>query len=122
MKYILASIIGLLSFIVLAQDINSITATELQSLAKQVVILDVRSAEEYAEGHVPGAINIAHSEIQERLPELIQFKDQTLVLYCRSGRRAGLAAAILAENQFTQLLHLEGDMQGWQKSDYPIEK
>ena len=52
------------------------------------VILDVRTPEEYAAGHVPGAINIPHDQVRARLAEIDSAKDQPIVVYCRSGRRA----------------------------------
>lgn len=85
-------------------------ATEAQSL----VILDVRSEEEYADGHVPGALHIPHDEIAVRLTELEASKDKPIVVYCRSGKRAAKALAVLHEAGFTRLLHLTGDMPGWE--------
>src|SRR5262245_49370931 len=62
---------------------------------KSMVILDVRTPEEFAEGHVPGAINIPHDQLASRLIEINGDKDKDVVLYCRSGRRAGMAAETL---------------------------
>ncbi len=86
------------------------------------VILDVRTAAEYAEGHVPGAINISHDELAERLAEIESARDVELVVYCRSGRRAGIAEALLTEQGFTNLEHLEGDMLGWAAAERPTGK
>lgn len=60
----------------------------------QSTFVDVRTPEEYAGGHVPGAINIPLDEIQNRLDE---FKDmpKPVVAYCRSGARSGMATSIL---------------------------
>lgn len=85
-------------------------AAEAQSL----VILDVRSEEEYADGHVPGALHIPHDELAARLTELETSKDKPIVVYCRSGKRAAKALTILHEAGFTRLLHLTGDMPGWE--------
>lgn len=86
------------------------------------IILDVRTAEEYAEGHVPGAINISHDELAERLAEIESARGVELVVYCRSGRRAGIAEALLAEQGFTNLEHLEGDMLAWMADERLTEK
>ncbi|WP_440874770.1 rhodanese-like domain-containing protein [Thalassotalea sp. PLHSN55] len=85
-----------------------------------LVVLDVRSAEEYAQGHIKGAINISHNNMAEQYHKLSQFKDKTLVVYCRSGRRAGIAEAILAEKGFTRIRHLSGDMKAWQAEGLPL--
>lgn len=87
------------------------------------VIVDVRSPEEFAKGHVPGAINIPMEKMQERLPELMAAKknNQDIVLYCHSGRRSAIAAETLRKNGFDKLLHMEGDMQKWSDDKLPIE-
>tara|TARA_B100000745_G_scaffold174825_1_gene114505 strand:- start:2703 stop:3089 length:387 start_codon:yes stop_codon:yes gene_type:complete len=87
----------------------------------KMLILDVRSPGEYERGHVPGAINIPHNQVENRLPEIIEYKDQTVVVYCRSGRRAGMAESVLEASGFTQLKHLEGDWLGWEASKQPSD-
>jgi phage shock protein E len=87
-----------------------------------LVILDVRTPEEFAQGHVPGAINIPHDKLADRIAELTGAKDKDIVLYCHSGRRAGLAAETLKEKGFAKLLHLEGDMQKWTEEQRPTAK
>ena len=85
----------------------------------EVFVLDVRTPKEFAEGHVPGAVNIPYDQVASRLGEIP--KDDEIVLYCHSGRRAGLAAETLAANGYTQLAHLEGDMRGWQQAGRPVQ-
>ncbi len=84
--------------------------------AAAIVILDVRTAEEFAAGHVPGAINIPVDQVKARLAELEPSKDKTIVTYCRSGRRAATALATLHAAGYGKLAHLTGDMPGWEKS------
>jgi rhodanese-related sulfurtransferase len=81
--------------------------------AASLVILDVRTAEEFATGHIPGAINIPVDQIGARLAELEASKGKTIVTYCRSGRRAATALATLHAAGFEKLAHLTGDMPGW---------
>ena len=83
-------------------------------------VLDVRSPEEYVSGHVPGAVNIPFDQVAGRLAEIP--KDQDLVLYCRSGRRARIAADVLVANGYASPLLLEGDMAGWERADLPVER
>jgi rhodanese-related sulfurtransferase len=87
---------------------------------KAPYVLDVRTTEEYVAGHVPGAVNIPHDQVASRLAEVP--KDRDVVLYCRSGRRAQLAAAVLAENGYARLEHLQGDMPAWADQGRPVEK
>ena len=82
-------------------------------------VLDVRSPEEYASGHVPGAVNIPYDQIASRMAEVP--KDKDVVLYCKSGRRAGIAAEVLAGQGYTRLQHLEGDIVAWVDKGRPVE-
>lgn len=107
-------------------EVTDIPAAELMQRIKANragLILDVRSAEEYAEGHIPGAVNIPHDQLGPRLAEISSYKDKEVVLYCRSGKRAGIAANTLQAAGFSKLLHLDGDMNGWAASgNLPIKK
>lgn len=85
-----------------------------------IVVLDVRSVGEYSHGHIAGAINVSHDTVKENLSQLSQYKDSTVVVYCRSGRRAGIAEHILAENGFSDVRHLTGDMNGWLEAKLPV--
>lgn len=87
---------------------------------KQPYVLDVRTPEEFASGHVPGAVNIPHDELAQRLAEVP--KDRDVVLYCRSGRRAQVAGEVLAGNGYSRLQHLEGDMVAWVEKGRPVEQ
>jgi phage shock protein E len=90
--------------------------------AAALVVIDVRTPAEYAAGHVPGAINVPHDQVKARLPELDSLRDRDLVVYCKSGWRAGLALEALASAGFTHLWHLDGDMEAWTASGRPVEK
>ncbi len=83
-------------------------------------VLDVRTPQEYADGHVPGAVNVPYDQLASRLAEVP--KDKDVVLYCKSGRRAGIAADVLAANGYKRLSHLEGDMNAWVEKGRPVEK
>ena len=87
--------------------------------AEAPFVLDVRAPEEFVTGHVPGAVNIPYDQVAARLAEVP--KDKEVVLYCRSGRRAGMAAEVLAANGYSRLVHLEGDMPAWIEKGRPVE-
>ncbi len=84
-------------------------------------VLDVRTAEEFAGGHVPGAVNIPHTELPERLAELDLPKSSELVVHCESGRRAAMAEDVLAEAGFSNVRDLTGHMRGWRDAGLPLE-
>lgn len=117
------AILSLFSVYAFANDIPEISALEVTKLdTTQHIIIDVRTKEEYQAGHVPGAINLPLSEIQNAKGNLSLDKNKTLVLYCRSGYRAGKAANALKDLHYSNLKHLDGDMLGWKKAGLPIEK
>ncbi len=86
-----------------------------------LVLLDVRSPEEFAGGHIPGARNIPHDQVAARIVELGPLRANEVVVYCRSGRRAALAIEILRAQGFGAVRHLDGDMVGWSEAGRPIE-
>jgi len=73
-----------------------------------VLILDVRTQEEFDEGHIEGAILIPEYALQERAQEVISSISQTVLVYCRSGRRSGIAASILTEMGFLHVYDFGG--------------
>lgn len=85
------------------------------------MILDVRTPEEFAEGHIQGAINIPFTELAARASELEMEGSDELVVYCQSGRRAGIAEATLAELGFTNVRDLEGHIAAWKEAELPLE-
>lgn len=74
------------------------------------ILLDVRTEEEYDEGHIPGAVNLPNEDIAAEEPELLPDRDQMILVYCRSGRRSKEAAAKLAAMGYTQVLEFGGIM------------
>jgi len=86
------------------------------------VILDVRSVAEFERGHVRGAIHIPHDELAARLDELPSDPGEEVVLYCQTGRRAALAAAVLHEAGYEHLHDLEGHWQAWEAAGLPVTR
>ena len=87
---------------------------------QHLFVLDVRTPEEYAGGHVPGATNVPLDQLATRLAEVP--KDKDVVVYCRTGRRSAQAADVLAANGYQRVSLLEGDMQAWAARGRPVEK
>ena len=96
--------------------------SRLQKPDPSLVILDVRTPEEFAAGHIPGALNIPHDQLPNRLAELAGAQDKELVVYCRSGRRSAIAQEELNARGFKSVKHLEGDMLQWDAEKRPIAK
>ena len=72
------------------------------------IILDVRRADEFAEGHIPGAINVANESIGAEDPEELPDKEQVIYVYCRSGNRSKQAAEKLAALGYTNIIEFGG--------------
>ncbi len=105
-------------------DSTTIGAAELMSRIEAETaptILDVRTPEEFAAGHVPGAINIPYTELEKRYSEMELEGSDELVVYCQSGRRAAIAEAALSELGFTNVRDLEGHIAAWKEAERPLE-
>lgn len=99
------------------------TMTQQEVLSEQsteLLIIDVRTPQEFAAGHVPNAINIPVAMIQEGKFDFNN-ESKKIVVYCRSGRRAQAALNELHDAGFDNLFHLEGDMSAWEAEGLPIE-
>jgi len=96
-----------------AADIKSMSGDELvkQNAAKEkdkVLLIDVRSPEEYKAGHIPHAININIDGFEARINEIEDLKEFPIILYCNSGNKSGQVAEILVNNGFTDVTNAEG--------------
>jgi rhodanese-related sulfurtransferase len=109
-----------------ADDARTLTQAEvlkrIESKDAATVIVDVRTPEEYAAGHVPGAVNLPYTHLPARASELAGAGDKDIVLYCQTGVRAARAAERLREHGFSRLLRLEGDMKQWTAKALPTER
>lgn len=97
-----------------------ITAEEAKAIIdseEDYVILDVRTQEEFDEGHIPGAVLIPDYDIAERAETELTDKEQTILVYCRSGNRSKDASAILADLGYTNVKEF-GGIRDW---PYEIE-
>jgi rhodanese-related sulfurtransferase len=89
---------------------------------KAPLILDVRTEEEYLEGHVPGARLIPHDRIGEYMDSLSEHKNEPIVVYCRSGNRTEKAIDKLEKADFSQVIELEGSFQAWKQTGQTVEQ
>ena len=96
----------------------NITAEEAKQIMdgeEGYIILDVRTQEEYDQGHIPGAILIPDTEIKAEAENVLTDKAQLILVYCRSGRRSKLAAEALVELGYTNIKEFGGII------DWPYE-
>ena len=93
------------------KQINMEEAVELMKTGENYIILDVRRADEFASGHIPGAVNLANEVIGEddaAVEAVIPDKDQMILVYCRSGNRSKQASQKLADMGYTRVVEFGG--------------
>ena len=100
----------------LYEDVNVEQAKKLID-NDEVVVIDVRTQEEFAEGHIPNAMLIPVDEIDNVMEEMD--KDASYLMVCRSGNRSSTASELLAKNGFQHIKNMEGGMNKW---TYEVEK
>ena len=84
------------------------------------LILDVRTPEEFRLGHIPGAVNIPHTDLASRIDEVET--EHGVVLYCMVGPRARLGEKTLLDAGLPKVLHLDGGLAAWKAAGYPVDR
>jgi rhodanese-related sulfurtransferase len=84
-----------------------------------VLLLDVRTREEFASGHIAGALLIPVQELERRMDELEDSRTKTIIAYCRTGNRSGRAAAMLSAKGFT-VFNMKGGIVEWDAERLPL--
>lgn len=111
--------------------ITEITAEEVDLLLEDheaVLLVDVREPEEYAAGHIPGALLIPRGTLEgaadpaskHRVDKLCTAQDRLVILYCESGGRSALAADVLQQMGFSQVKNLAGGSVLWEAEGLPL--
>ena len=97
------------------EQITPEEAKKIMDSGEEHIILDTREQDEFDEGHIPGAILIPYTEIENKAIELIPDKDKLILVYCRTGRRSKIAAESLAKLGYTNVKEFGGII------DWPYE-
>ncbi len=100
---------------------SSLAVTQLINRGKSLV-LDVRDAGEFANGHLRDAKNIPLADLKARIGELDKFKGKTLIVVCQSGARADKAIKQLSAAGFDDVVSLDGGLTAWQAAGLPVTK
>ena len=95
-------------------EYKKITSDEAKNimLTEKAIVVDVRSLEEYNEGHIPNAISVPLETIENEAETKLKNKDDLILVYCRSGRRSREAALRLIEKGYTNVIDF-GGIQDW---------
>ena len=121
---VLGALVAAMAF---AQDpdstkVTSISAVELhkqRASETALVVIDVRTPDEYASGHIPGAVNIPFDQVAQRIAEIDA--PHGVALYCMIGPRARKGESALLAAGYEKIFHLEGGFAAWQAADLPVE-
>ena len=100
------------------------TTQELVNLVNRenALVLDVRDAGEFAEGHIVDALNIPHASVASRVNELEKYKDRPVAVVCKMGQHSGSAGTVLRKSGFEHVLRLTGGMTEWRNQNLPVVK
>jgi rhodanese-related sulfurtransferase len=103
--------------------VDAIAASQLLSSNPDIVVLDVRTPAEHAEGHLPGkVVNVDFKSENFREEAAKLDRDTSYLLHCRSGSRSTASLAILEELGFKKIHHLDGGIMAWTESGEAVEK
>ena len=123
MKRIYLALILLMSFDALSAELWSVAQLQ-KAISKsdhKPVLLDVRTQSEYNDGHIQDASNIPHDQILKE-PQLVSaYKDSQVVVFCRSGVRAGKVIEMLEGLGFKEIIDIDGDMLAWNEAGHSVE-
>jgi rhodanese-related sulfurtransferase len=106
-------------------DSTNVTPDEAEKLLKEnkgIVVLDVRTAEEFSEGHIAGAKNLDFhgDDFAKQLNALD--KSKTYLVHCASGGRSAKACKLMGEDKFSKIYHMNGGFSAWKQAGKPIAK
>jgi len=116
-------------FLKLVDDAKSrIRETNVQEVKRQLdanekfMLIDVREDNEWAKGHLPGAVHISKGVIERDIENAVPGKATPVVLYCGGGYRSAMAADNLQKMGYTNVLSMDGGWRGWNDAGFPTVK
>ena len=104
----------------IAATYKNIDSTQGKALLEkgEVFLLDVRTAGEYQQGHLKGAVLIPIGELKKRFQEVP--RNKPVLIYCAVGARSGSAATFLADKGYGNIYNMQDGIAGWDRNGYPI--
>lgn len=101
-------------------NVNSSEAKALLARNRKVVLLDVRTPDEFRQAHLKGALPIPLGELGKRMQEIP--RDKPLLVYCAVGARSVSAAGFLASKGYREIYNMSDGLVGWYKNGFPLER
>jgi rhodanese-related sulfurtransferase len=106
-----------------ARAVGAVTPQEAVRLMNQgATLLDVRSAEAYAAGHIRGARHLPPERLSEGIEALKRLKDKPVIVYCERGVSAAAAMRQLAQLGFSKVVNLRGGLDAWRAEQLPLAR
>ena len=103
-------------------QIREVTPQEVDALPAGTAVVDVREDSEWDQGHLPGAVHISKSYVEQQIEAAVPDRDAPVVLYCAGGVRSLFAAQTLEQLGYTNVASMSGGFQAWKSSGLPWEK
>ena len=102
---------------------HEVVATDAVTLMNRqnAIYVDVREDKEYSDGHLLDSIHIPLGQLTDRIAELSEYKQQPIIVGCRSGNRSAMGCARLRKQGFEQVYNLKGGILAWQSANLPLE-
>jgi rhodanese-related sulfurtransferase len=104
-----------------SESLSPVEAT-LKINRDDALVLDVRTQDEFARGHIVSARHVPLADLDKRLPEFAKYKSKPVILCCQSGARSASALASLKKAGFEQAFNLRGGLQEWERAGQPISR
>ncbi len=129
--WMLFALLGVIVVLIIANEVHrklrgasSVTPHQALSLFndEDAVMIDVREVGEFRDGHLPNARNLPLGSMADRIKELKVPKSRPIVVYCRTGNRAGGAQSTLKKNGFENVHLLAGGLHAWENANLPTVK
>ena len=89
---------------------------------ENAVAIDLRTAKEFSEGHISGALNVPYTLLDKHMNKLQQHKDKPIILTCKMGQQSGAAGNQLRKAGYVNVTRLSGGIQNWRISNMPVVK
>ncbi|MGC7404570.1 rhodanese-like domain-containing protein [Pandoraea pneumonica] len=103
------------------RGLSTMEATQLIN-RKGAVVLDVRSTEEFAGGHLPSARNVPLDDVEQKVGQVIKNKAAPVLIVCKSGQRSARAQTLLRNLGYAESFSLQGGLAAWQEAGLPVVK
>lgn len=107
------------------QSVQEISVDEaVQAIQNCDLLIDVREAEEYMAGYLPGAVHMSRGMLEFKMASQpnLQARDMNIVLYCKTSGRAALSAQSLAQMGYTHVRSIAGGVDAWQAAGHALVK